>query len=260
LTGIITTYLADKNYGFIKGNDQKDYFFHKSSINKDDLKKICDGALVTFDQKATPKGYNAIKISINSSSNINYKIPNEIYISKNNFIKGWDNIDVSNWLIHGSSRNSPDQAKKDMLDGVNLVGANAILNMEYYKTTGSEAGTGKGTYYYTIHNFRGRPANIGKKSLDGKYLKNDLIGIDKNAKILKKRLVERTNEAKKKRLFFWIIILFLISLSWVIILFSVSLSWVLKKDTLLLISGGWIFLGFIFSHATNYDSWLEEIT
>ena len=248
MTGTIKTYLTDKNYGFIKGDDEKDYFFHKSSINNYDLEKICDGALVTFDQKATPKGYNAIKISINSVSNIKYKIPDEIYTSKNTNIKGWDNICVSNWLIHGSSRNSPDEAKRNMLDGASLVGANTVLSMEYYKTTGSEAGTGNGTYHYTIHNFRGRPANIGKKSLDGQYSKNNLLRIDKNAKSLKKQLIAKTNEAKNKRLIFWIIILFI-----------AGLSWIVEKDIAIFISGGLIFLGFILSHATDYDSWLEEI-
>lgn len=249
MTGTIKTYLTDKNYGFIKGDDKKDYFFHKSSINNHDLEKICDGALVTFDQKATPKGYNAIKILINSASNINYKTPDEIYTSKNTNIKGWDNICVSNWIIHGSSRNSPDEAKRDMLDGVSLVGANTILNMEYYKTTGSEAGTGNGTYHYTIHNFRGRPANIGKKSLDGQYSKNDLSRINETAKALKKRLIIKTDEAKNKRLIFWIVILFM-----------AGLSWIVKKDIAIFISGGLIFLGFILSHATDYDSWLEETT
>ena len=248
MTGIIKTYLNDKNYGFIKGDDKKDYFFHKSSIDNRDLQKICDGALVTFEQKATPKGYNAIKISINSDSNIKYKTPDEIYTSNNTNIKGWDNICVSNWIIHGSSRHSPDAAKKDMLDGARLLGVNAVLNMEYYKTTGSESGTGNGTYHYTIHNFRGCPANIGKKSLDGKYSENDLLGINENARKLKQQLVLQTNEAKNKRLIFWIVLLSM-----------AGFSWIVKKDIAIFISGGLIFLGFILGHATDYDSWLEEI-
>lgn len=248
MTGIIKTYLNDKNYGFIKGDDKKDYFFHKSSIDNRDLQKICDGALVTFEQKATPKGYNAINISINSDSNIKYKTPDEIYTSKNTNIKGWDNICVSNWIIYGSSRHSPDAAKKDMLDGASLLGVNAVLNMEYYKTTGSESGTGNGTYHYTIHNFRGCPANIGKKSLDGKYSENDLLGINENARKLKQQLVLQTNEAKNKRLIFWIVLLSM-----------AGFSWIVNKDIAIFISGGLIFLGFILGHATDYDSWLEEI-
>ena len=248
MTGIIKTYLNDKNYGFIKGDDQKDYFFHKSCINKHDLEKICDGALVSFEQKATPKGYNAIKILINSTSDIKYSTPEKIYTSKNNSVKGWEVLDISNWIVHGSSRNSPDEAKNDMLHGINLVRANTALNMQYYKTTGSEPGTGKGTYYYTIHNFRGRPANIGKKSLAGQFSHNDLVGINNHAKKLKTELITKTNEAKNKRLVFWMILLSIIGLSWII-----------QKDIAIFVSTGLIVLGFFLSHATDYDSWLEEL-
>ncbi len=247
MTGIIKTYISDKNYGFIKGDNGKDYFFHKKNIKKNDLNKICDGALVSFDEKATPKGYNAIKISINSSS-AKYNIPDTIYTSKQNNIKGWEVIDVANWIVHGSSRNSPDEAKNDMLEGIKLLEANAALNIQYYKTTGSEPGTGSGTYYYTIHNFKGQPANIGKKSLTGKFSKNDLSGINERAKELKKHLISKTNEAKNKRLIFWLILFFII-----------ILTWILKKDIAIFVSVGLLFLGFILSHATNYDSWLEEI-
>jgi len=249
LTGIIKTYLEDKNYGFIKGDNGKDYFFHKSNINKADFNKIFDGALVSFDEKATPKGYNAIKISINSPSSAKYNTPDTVYTSKHNTIKGWENVDVSNWVVHGSSRNSPDEAKMDMIEGAKLLDANALLNVQYYKTTGSEPGTGTGTYYYTIHNFKGQVANIGKKSLTGEFSKDELTGINERAKALKKHLVEKTNSAKIKRLIFWLILFIII-----------GITWFTHKDIAIFVSAGVLFLGFILSHATNYDSWLEEIT
>ena len=248
MTGIIKTYLNDKNYGFIKGDDGKDYFFHKNSINKYDINKICDGALVTFEQKASPKGYNAINILINSSDNINYKIPDTIYTSKNSSIKGWETVYLSQWKVYGNSRNSPEDAKNNMINHAKAIGANCILNVEYYKTTGSEPGTGSGTHYYTIHNFKGRLANIGKKSLSGQYSLDDLSQIDQNAKILKEKLILKTNQAKQKRLLFWIVIFFII-----------GLSWIKNKDMAIIITMGLIFIGFILSHTTDYDSWLEKI-
>jgi len=249
LTGVIKTYLPDKNYGFIKGDDNKDYFFHNSSINKNDLHKICDGALVTFEQKATPKGYSATKILINSDSNIKYKIPDDIYTSKNNYIKGWENVFISNWIVHSSSRKSPDEAKREIIESTKLVGANSILNLEYYKTTGSEPGTGYGTYYFTIHNFKGQLANIGKKSLNGEYSKEDLSKIDTYAKELKEKLKEKTEEARVKRIYFWIFIIC-----------SIAVSWIVTNNILAsIISLVLLMLGYILSHATDYDSWLEEI-
>ena len=249
MTGVIKTYLPDKNYGFIKGDDNKDYFFHNSSINKNDLHKICDGALVTFEQKATPKGYSATKILINSDSNIKYKIPDDIYTSKNNYIKGWENVFISNWIVHSSSRKSPDEAKREIIESAKLVGANSILNLEYYKTTGSEPGTGYGTYYFTIHNFKGQLVNIGKKSLNGEYSKEDLSKIDTYAQELKEKLKEKTEEARVKRIYFWIFIIC-----------SIAVSWIVTNNILAsIISLVLLMLGYILSHATDYDSWLEEI-
>ncbi|MBD3792339.1 MAG: hypothetical protein IE918_09410 [Campylobacterales bacterium] len=120
--------------------------------------------------------------------------------------------------------------------------------MEYYKTTGSEAGTGNGTHYYTIHNFRGRPANIGKRSLTGNFSKNDLVRINENAKKLKSELIMKTNAAKNKRLIFWLVLLSIIGLTWLI-----------NKDIAVPVSIGLIVVGFFLSHATDYDSWLEEM-
>ena len=41
MIGTVTSYLSDKNYGFIKGEDGKDYFFHDSSLkDKKDINKL----------------------------------------------------------------------------------------------------------------------------------------------------------------------------------------------------------------------------
>jgi len=77
-------------------------------------------------------------------------------------------------MVYGSSRHSPDEAKEDMIDGAESIGANTLLDTQYYKTTGSERGTGQGTHYYTIHNFKGRAANIARKSPNGEYKLDEL--------------------------------------------------------------------------------------
>lgn len=250
MRGIVKTYLSEKQYGFIKGDDGKDYFFHNSAFtNKNDFNKLCEGVYLQFEQKATPKGYSAVQIKlVEQNIIIGYEVPNEVYTSKNTDIKGWEVIELSNWIVHGSSRNSPDSAKEDIIDGAELVGANTILNMQYYKTTGSEPGTGKGTHYYTIHNFRGRAANIAKKSPNGQYKIDDLRKINSNAKALKMRLVYKTTSGKNKRMLFWLVIFILI-----------SILWIFKKDIAIIGTIGLIILAFFLSHATDYDSWLEEI-
>ncbi|WP_181563702.1 cold-shock protein [Campylobacter hyointestinalis] len=250
MRGIVKTYLSEKQYGFIKGDDGKDYFFHHSSFkNKNDIDKLCEGLYLHFEQKATPKGYSAIQIElVEQNITIGYEIPDTIYTSKNSDIKGWEVIEVSNWIVHGSSINSPDSAKEDMIHGAKLIGANALFNIQYYKTTGSERGTGSRTYYYTIHNFRGRAANIARKSPNGQYNLDDLKQINSNAKTLKTSLVKKTTSAKIKRMLFWLIVFLLI-----------SILWIYKKDFAIIGTIGLVILASFLSHATDYDSWLEEI-
>ena len=44
MIGTVTSYLTDRNYGFIKGEDGKDYFFHGSSFK--DKKDILISELI----------------------------------------------------------------------------------------------------------------------------------------------------------------------------------------------------------------------
>lgn len=49
LCGSIKTMKWDRNFGFITGQDQVDYYFHRRALlHADDWLKLCDGALVTF--------------------------------------------------------------------------------------------------------------------------------------------------------------------------------------------------------------------
>jgi len=184
MTGIVKTFLSEKKYGFIKGDDDKDYFFHQSSFkNKSSIKKICENLIVTFEQKATPKGYTAVSIIIEKidEDSIKYIVPDNIYTSKESKIKGWDTMVVSNLVIHESSRSSPDFAKDKVKSLAKSYGANAIFDMQYYKTTGSEWGGGMNllsTHYYTIHNFKGRLVNIAKRSTKGTHTKDELTNLN----------------------------------------------------------------------------------
>ena len=249
MRGYIKSYLPEKKYGFIIGDDKKDYFFHTSSL-KDlkDVEKLDSGLYLEYEQKATPKGYTAIDITIVKEQNARkYAVPETIYTSKFNYIKGWETIEFSEWEVHGSSRNSPDDAKNSMIKGAERVGANCVLNMEYYKTTGSESGTGSGVYYYTIHNFYGIAANIAKLSTDGEYKKEDFNSINEIATQLKQELSAKTESSSNTRIILWIVNIILI---W--ICFS---SEVPNSNITAIILG---ILGLIFIRAYDYDSWLEK--
>ena len=209
MIGTVTSYLSDKNYGFIKGEDGKDYFFHDSSLkDKKDINKLCEDLILEFEQKATPKGYSALNISLlDNNITLKYNLPDTVYISKKDGIKGWEVIEESDWIITGTSSESPDSAKEDLINKANLIGANAIFYTKYYKTTGSEAGTGRGIHHFTIHNYAGRAMNIGKKSPNGKYSAQDLTFINKQASELKDYYKNKNKKSRMYRMIFWLIII-----------------------------------------------------
>ena len=208
MIGTVTSYLSDKNYGFIKGEDGKDYFFHDSSLkDKKDINKLCEDLILEFEQKATPKGYSAVNIRLlDDNITLKYNIPDTVYVSKQDEIKGWEVIEESDWIITGTSSESPDSAKEDLINKANLIGANAIFYTNYYKTTGSEAGTGRGIHHFTIHNYVGRAMNIGKKSANGKYSVQDLTTINKQASELKDYYLNKNKKFRIYRMIFWLIV------------------------------------------------------
>lgn len=254
MKGIIKTYLFEKEYGFIKGDDKKDYFFHKSSLkDKNQQDKLSEGLYLEFEQKATPKGYSAVNISIlDDVTVLKYEVPNDIYISKDSTIKGWEIIEFSDWIVIGSSRNSPDSAKVEMQSKAKELGANSLVNVEYFKTTGSEAGTGYGTYYYTIHNYKGQMVNAVKKSPYGKFELKDFKNINEESSKLKNILSGKTYLSKNFKSTFWMTTIVLI-----ILLFSTSFN----KEPVVSIIGipVLLFIAFIFARSKDYDSWLQKI-
>jgi cold shock CspA family protein len=60
LSGRVTSYNADKGYGFIKDSMSKEnIFFHFSNI----IGEVAQGDLVTYELIRTPKGMNAINVT-----------------------------------------------------------------------------------------------------------------------------------------------------------------------------------------------------
>lgn len=252
MTGTISTYATEKGYGFIKGDDGKDYFFHKSAVDKEE--GICEDALVRFDQKASPKGLSAVHVKIVSQTkHILYVVPDEVYISKKNNVKGWETIDVGNWTITGSSRNSPDEARDIMKRRTADVGINALVECRYNKTTGSEPGTGKGVHYYSVHHYTGIPANIGKKSLKGTVGRRELEGIDDHLESMKDMLEERTWSNIKTM---WMIIAVLSVIACLIILVTV------QKNTGMIMIAAPIGITILYTLLVGYtdeDKWLKRL-
>jgi cold shock CspA family protein len=202
MKGIVKTYLPEKQYGFLKGDDGKDYFFHANEfLNKAHINNICEDTVVEFEQFATPKGYTAKRCSLIDASDIlTYAVPDEFIASRSGGVRGWEVVERGNWIVHGTSNDSPDSAKRDCISNAAQIGANGFIDLDYYKTTGSERGTGRGTHYYTIHNFRGRPVVYAKRNSRGEYTLDELSRVNKRASKLKKELVAKN---KRRRNIIW---------------------------------------------------------
>ena len=245
MKGNIKTYLPEKKYGFIKGDDGKDYFFHENEFpDQNDVNNLCEEAFVSFDQQATPKGYKAKNCSLVNPAEVHtYVLPDEFITSRSGRPRGWDIIEYGNWVVHGTSRNSPDAAKRDVINNAMRIGANALINLGYYKTTGSERGTGHGKHHYTIHNFHGRAVTLAKKNSKGNFSAEELLGLNQRAEAVKKKRLEQTKASKRKRNIVCLIIL----------LFAIFVA---RSVPIFII--GLVIIGLISGRSVDYDHWLER--
>ncbi|WP_172633758.1 cold shock domain-containing protein [Cardiobacterium valvarum] len=86
MQGEIKTYLPEKHYGFIKGDDSKDYFFHeKDFIAGTNLSDLAEGLRIKFEQQATPRGYRARKCQVlQGMEGMRYAVPEDFIVTRKN--------------------------------------------------------------------------------------------------------------------------------------------------------------------------------
>ncbi|MFA6755676.1 MAG: cold shock domain-containing protein [Bacilli bacterium] len=63
-SGKVKKFNKDKGYGFILGDDGKDYFFYYTSLNMDGFKTVDVDAKVEFTAQESERGLRAIDIDI----------------------------------------------------------------------------------------------------------------------------------------------------------------------------------------------------
>lgn len=195
MEGTISTFLPSKGYGFLRGDDGRDYFVHCNDITESQA--VVEGQRVAFEEAATPKGYRARRVRpVALAGAVRYVLPDEVLTSRSATVKGWEVLVRSHWIVGGSSRDSPDAAMRVLQEHARRIGATAVLEVEYSKTRGAEQGTGSGTHYFTIHNFDGRPVVVGKPSVHGTHPLGALMGLDGQAAKLKRELVAKTRQSR----------------------------------------------------------------
>ncbi len=62
-SGTIKKVVAERGFGFITSDDQKDYFFHRSSLDSTlDFDRLVGGEKVEFEIEQSPKGPRAARV------------------------------------------------------------------------------------------------------------------------------------------------------------------------------------------------------
>ncbi|HEY5434272.1 MAG TPA: cold shock domain-containing protein [Candidatus Limnocylindrales bacterium] len=62
-TGTIKRIVADRGFGFIAADDEKEYFFHRGGLDGSlEFDRLVGGEKVEFDVEASPKGPRANRV------------------------------------------------------------------------------------------------------------------------------------------------------------------------------------------------------
>jgi cold shock protein len=62
-TGTIKRIVADRGFGFIAADDEKEYFFHRGGLDGSlEFDRLVGGEKVEFDPEASPKGPRANRV------------------------------------------------------------------------------------------------------------------------------------------------------------------------------------------------------
>ena len=62
-TGTIKKVVAERGFGFITADDEKDYFFHRNSLESSlDFDRLMGGEKVDFEIEPSPKGPRATRV------------------------------------------------------------------------------------------------------------------------------------------------------------------------------------------------------
>lgn len=62
-SGTVKKVIADRGFGFITGNDGKDYFFHRDALDSAlNFETLAGGERVEFDVQSSPRGPRAVNV------------------------------------------------------------------------------------------------------------------------------------------------------------------------------------------------------
>lgn len=156
-SGVVRSFMAEKGFGFIQGDDGRSYFFHIKSVEDGEL---VDGQAVTFEGQPSPKGYKAVRVKTGERPpppGYAYESPNRFIWTRDTTARGFDTIFTfgSGW----AESNNPNEARTLLEKASMDRGGNAVLNVQLKKYSRNDSCS---NYYYTMHRFTGDYANVQK--------------------------------------------------------------------------------------------------
>lgn len=165
--GMVVSYVPNKRYGFIAGDDGESYFLHESKLRNSSYKDmLIRGASVTFEPKPTKKGLSAVNVQVKPGFKAYELIP--FFITKSS--KPREGIIARSASTQTHYFKKPNDARQHLKDLTGAVGGNCILNLEHKTRTFS-----KGNYKYSMHSFSGTIALTYKEIVvSGEHQKKQL--------------------------------------------------------------------------------------
>jgi len=124
--GVVISFLPDKGYGFIKGDDGNDYHFKRRDVLGELLPVT--STRVAFDAQATSRGYSATKVIVRGQALTTWADPESFVVSEQDGVPGLGILYVYSspcWTtatLHG-------QARQQLVDIAKSYGANGILQL-----------------------------------------------------------------------------------------------------------------------------------
>jgi cold shock CspA family protein len=210
MKGRVASYISNKKYGFITGEDGESYFLHYSNLsNKNHESRLSRGVVVNFEPTPVPKGLSASCVDVPEVFFTTELV--DFFMTKNSNPK-FGQIEKK-YTLRTRFIQNPNSAREFIKYLAIDSGCNAILNLTYETDTFSE-----GNYQYTVFAFQGdfavvttkTPCASKQQAIDSlKTIENTLSEFDeKFLKIEENEIRARKKQFKRSNVGYYIALTF----------------------------------------------------
>lgn len=168
MKGIILRYIGEKGFGFIKGEDGREYFFHKSSLGGRFTPAA--GNLITFDVTKGKKGLAATNVGFignGSPPSPEFEYPRKMMYSNDSVFPGGFQVIREVCTLWAKAKGYR-AARNELLNLANKQGANAVVITSEEVTQHEETTLGGWLSIFALFSGRG----WGRGAMMGGYKYN----------------------------------------------------------------------------------------